>query len=788
MSFFEELKRRNVIRVGIAYVVVAWLVAQVAGFAIETFGAPDWVLKIFVVFLMLGFPLVLLFAWAFEMTPEGLKREKDVDRSQSITPQTGKKLNNTILVLMALAIGYLLSDKFSEKGSEPFSQEITVQTAEAGDEKRDPTTGDEQTAGQAQPGSDHFSQQAAGQITGANEKSALTPVEATAQAQAEAEPAITRQSIAVLPFENRSPDANDAYFAEGIHDDLLTNLARIGSLKVISRTSVAQYKDTEKTIPNIARELGVATIMEGAVQRAGNQVRINVQLIDAQTDEHLWAEIFDRELTANNLFAIQSEISEAIANALKATLTTGEQQQINTVPTQNLLAYEAYLRGKQLVATRNAASLEQALAEFEKAVKLDPQFSLAWVGKADTLILLSAYGTYSIEESNEQARAAIDRALAINDGIGEAYASLSQVLVYQNEWELAEAAHLKSIQLSPNYATAWHWYSNDLGQFPLRIDESMEMALKAYELDPYAAVIGTNLASKYEIKGLYSMAERQYLRNIELDPDFAPAYANLGTLYSASLGQFARAIPYLEKANRLAPEDIADKIPRLFIYVELGDFAAADAVRKEMTELSPDHPVTAFADVIINVYQSNDAATREAINYALPKVQSMTFVVNSLAAIQTNSGDLQRARGIYLAASPGWMVSEQWTGLINQYPTDACLVSWLLLGTGEEALGRGLLEQASRFLEQDLPAVMEHADTFGPEICQAARGDYEQALVSMETRLNHNHLLFWKFFYRLPIFDPIRDDPRFIAIQQEYERRITVQRAEVDALRAGVGS
>ena len=291
MSLFNELKRRNVFRVGVAYLVGAWLLIQVSDIVIDNIGAPPVVLQIIFLALGIGFFVSLFVAWAFELTPEGVKRERDVDRSQSITPQTGKKLNNTILLMMALAIAYLLFDKFSAP---------------------------------AQPGSDHFSQQTSGQTTDANEKSALTPVEAIAQASNEAEPAISRQSIAVLPFDNRSRNVDDEYFTEGIHDDLLTNLAHIGSLKVISRTSVNQYKGTEKTIPQIAEELGVATVMEGAVQRSGNTVRINVQLIDANTDEHLWAEIFDRELTAENLFAIQSEISQKIADALEATLSPEE--------------------------------------------------------------------------------------------------------------------------------------------------------------------------------------------------------------------------------------------------------------------------------------------------------------------------------------------------------------------------------------------------------------------------------------------------------------------------------
>jgi len=265
MSFFVELKRRNVVRVGIAYVVGGWLLLQLTEVLSELLNLPEQIGPIVVSIVAIGLPIALFLAWAYELTPDGVKREKDVDRSQSITPHTGKKLNNAIVLLLVLAVAYLLFDKFS--GSNPAdtpAHEVAQNTAQ----KEEPTA---------------------------------STVE------------VSRQSIAVLPFDNRSRNVDDEYFTEGIHDDLLTNLARIASLKVISRTSVAQYKNTEKTIPVIAQELGVATIMEGAVQRSGNTVRINVQLIDAYTDEHLWAEIFDRELTAENLFVIQSEISEKIA-------------------------------------------------------------------------------------------------------------------------------------------------------------------------------------------------------------------------------------------------------------------------------------------------------------------------------------------------------------------------------------------------------------------------------------------------------------------------------------------
>ncbi|MFC1702779.1 tetratricopeptide repeat protein, partial [Pseudomonadota bacterium] len=422
MSFFNELKRRNVFKVGVAYAVAAWILLQLIDVVGDILALPVWVPKFILLLLVVGLVPALIFAWAFEMTPEGVKREKDVDRSQSIAPQTGKKLNNTILLMMALAIAYLLFDKFSAP---------------------------------AQPGTDHFSQQSSGQTTDTNEKSALSPVEASN----EAEPAISRQSIAVLPFDNRSRNVDDEYFTEGMHDDLLTNLARIASLKVISRTSVNQYKGTQKTIPQIAEELGVATVMEGAVQRSGNTVRINVQLIDAKTDEHLWAEIFDRELTAENLFAIQSEISQKIANALEATLSPEEEQRLNDFPTQSMEAYNAYLRGRQLLPQRNAKDLGKAMESFEQAVELDPEFALAWVGIAESASLLEAHGTLNPDKQLQIMEKAIGRALEIDPNLGEAYVSQGSLFDDLGQTEQAEAAYKRAIELSPNYPTAYHWYS-----------------------------------------------------------------------------------------------------------------------------------------------------------------------------------------------------------------------------------------------------------------------------------------------------------------------------------------
>jgi TolB-like protein len=339
LSFFDELKRRNVFRVAIGYVITAWLLLQAVDLVLENINSPDWVIQVFMLALAVGFPLAIFFAWAFEMTPDGVKRESEIDRSQSIAKTTGRKMDRNIIIAMALALAYFAYDKFSGP-----DDDSPVQTAPP-----------------------------------SNEAIAETAAATAAEALKADE-----KSIAVLPLVNRSIQAEDAFFAEGLHDELLTQLSRISALRVISRTSVMGYAGTTKRIPEIARELGVKTLLEGGVQRSGSRVRINVQLIDAANDEHLWAEVYDRELTADNLFDIQSDITQAIANALQAVLTGEEQQGLDQKPTENLEAYAYYLRGKAKSRgySRQVQDIDKSIASFQAAIDLDPQFAAAYAALA----------------------------------------------------------------------------------------------------------------------------------------------------------------------------------------------------------------------------------------------------------------------------------------------------------------------------------------------------------------------------------------------------------------------
>jgi TolB-like protein len=334
---------------------------------------------------------------------------------------------------------------------------------------------------------------------------------------------VGEKSIAVLPLANRSANEEDAFFVDGIHDDILTQISKIRALKVISRTSVMEYRNTTKNLKTIGQELGAATVLEGGVQRAGDRVRINVQLIDAATDKHLWADTYDRRLTAENIFAIQTEIATAIADALRAVLSPEEQDRLATVPTENLAAYEAYLLGKQRLARETAAAFAEAFDYFQQAIELDPDFALAHVGLADSYSWQVYIGSLAPEEGLPRAQAAADKALALDDQLGEAYNSLAAIKQERGDHTGAEAMYRRALELNPNYKSAYNDYG-DLLRFGLgRREEALALHRKAAELDPLSAGIITNVGRDLASLGRFDEALARYQRAVEVNPGYAQA-------------------------------------------------------------------------------------------------------------------------------------------------------------------------------------------------------------------------------------------------------------------------
>jgi TolB-like protein len=738
MSLFEELKRRNVFRVGIAYAVSAWVVLQILDVVGEILELPAWGGKVILLLLVVGFFVTLFVAWAYELTPEGIKRESEVDRSRSITAQTGRKLNALIFALMALAIAYLLFDKFY----------LAPRLA--------PT----------------------GAATVAAEAAAPAP---PTVAQNSIGPA--RPSIAVLPFDNRSDRQEDQFFTDGIHDDLLTSIARIGSMKVISRTSVMEYRGTTKKIPQIAAELGVNNILEGAIQRAGQQVRINVQLIDAQTDEHLWAETYDRELTAGNLFAIQSEISTRIAESLQATLSPDEQERLNRMPTRSLEAYDAYLRGRQLMATRVIANLQQALDEFRRAVELDPQFALAWVGVADSQMLLTQYTDAPVADTLAIREEAVERALALDPELGEAYVSLASIHDDAGRENEMEQAFRKSIELSPNYATAYHWYAAGMVGDSLRSRERLELLLKAAELDPRSMIIGTSLAQEYLDQGLFSRGEQKSLELIELYPEFPNTHHALLDHYLWNTGEFAKALEQAWALSRLDPGELDALRHEIEVYIAVGDFEAAAAVQERIAETEPDIYWAGWADFRQAVAEGDAPAIRETGGWMLQHVGDRKWFIVLVAEALLIAGDTERARELFLRAEPGWTNPDEWERLIRSNPGWPCVLSWVLLNTGDAELGQALLQEGTIYLERTLAAAIEHADRYEPDICHLVAGDTEAALASLETQLAHGHIWSWQSSHHLPMFRSLALDPHYQELLAQRDRRIAEQRELIERMR-----
>ena len=559
MSIIAELKRRNVFRVGVAYAIVAWLLIEITATTFPILKLPDWSVTLVTALVLIGFPLALIVAWAFELTPEGIRRETDVDRAESVRHSTGRKLDFAIIGLLVVAVVYFAVDKFVLKAG-PDVMEVAAEQVPA------------------------------------------------------AESIEREKSIAVLPFENQSQDAANEPFTIGIHDDILTQVSKIRALKVISRTSVMEYRNTTKNLKTIGQELGAATVLEGGVQRAGDRVRINVQLIDAATDKHLWADTYDRRLTAANIFTIQTEIAMAIADALRATLSTEEQELLETVPTENMAALEAYFHGKQRMGTRSSAALAEAVNDFNRAIKLDPNFALAYVGLADSYQLQEEYSGLPLDETIAKAQAAVDRALALDDRLAEAYTSLGGIEHSRNDYEAAEAAYQRSLELNPNYVTTYHWYSillNDpLGR---RRGEAFELIKKAAELDPRSPVILQNLGVGYAMVGRFDESLAWYRKSIEVDPDFPGGYRWVGLHYRFAAGQLDEAVRWFRKSVSVDPGNPGDNASLGWIFLDLGDLDRAKYWSERSMELAPESFLPNFVMHVLHWYRGDEAA---ALDYA----------------------------------------------------------------------------------------------------------------------------------------------------------------------------
>src|SRR6516162_4254867 len=360
------------------------------------------------------------------------------------------------------------------------------------------------------------------------------------------------KSIAVLPFENLSRDPDNAYFAEGMQDEILAHLSKIADLKVISRTSTLKYRSTPDNLREIAKQLGVANVLEGSVQKAADQVRVNVQLINALSDAHLWGDIYDRKLT--DIFSVESDIAKTIADTLKAKLTGEEKQAISSQPTSDTTAYELYLKGRLLWGKRGADNIRQAIAFYEQAIARDPNYALAYSGLAEAYVILPNYtAVVAPREAFSKAKAAALKALQLDNKLAEAHTALADVLFDDFDMAGSISEFQRAIALNPNYATAHQWYGCDPLRALGRFDEAIAEGKRAVELDPLSPVINSDLGQTLSVARRYDEAIAQFHKTLEIDPTFWVAHSALGGALERK-GDLPAAIIEFTKAQQLSDD------------------------------------------------------------------------------------------------------------------------------------------------------------------------------------------------------------------------------------------
>ena len=719
-SFLTELRRRNVLRLAATYALVAWILIEAGSVLLPTFGVPDWFFRAYVIVIFAGFLASLVLAWIFEITPDGVKLESEVDRKTQ--PKRDRSRSNAIIIaLLAVALG--VSITFNVTG-----------------------------------------------IRG--------------QDEAAAEAGTIMDSIAVLPFTSRSSDPDNQFFADGIHDDLLTRLADIDSLRVISRTSVNEYRNTSKNLREIGAELGVDTVVEGAVQRSGSQVRISVQLINAATDEHIWAEVYDRELTVGNIFDIQSEISSQIAFALQAALTPEEELRLAAMPTQSIEAFSLYSAARNNLYLRRYETIQEARRQFQAAIELDPNYAQAHAGLAEAIIVTyTNHAALAAGEAFALTAESVERALELDPQLADAHA-VKGLLLYE-QWKVArvddknrQAAQWfeSAIALNPNLASSYVWFAS-LRESEGATDDAIRLLDKALHIDPLGRIPYINLPVNYAVKGENLEAMELLLRAMEIFPDWPSPYTAL-TDHLHGLGRFDEAIAWMTLARTMTDDPMLERSV-LGAYIEFGDSERMDAFTGQF---GPDHPIYPIGATYHHFMNSDYKAAIETFEdtQLMSEVQAQfAFPVIAMSALKLE--DYETARRYLLLGNP--LLASDTDLSVDRYNLhSAILLAYINRQTGQERQASELLSMASRVV-REVPRLGVAGHGISDVHIFVIQGRHEDALSALRAAIDEGFVSlmahdYWTIDQDL-LLDPLRGDPRFEAMRLEMHEKVEIMRNNV---------
>ena len=678
-NFFSELKRRNVYKVAVAYAVMSWLLIQIATQVFPFFEIPNWAVRLVVLLLIIGFPVALIFSWAYEITPEGIKLESEIDPAKSMTRKTGRKILAFTAVVAAIAAGLLVFQMVRSR-------------------------------------------------------STVTPRETASAARSEAA-TVSNKSIAVLPFENLSRDPDNAYFVDGIQDEILTRLSKISALKVISRTSTTRYASHPANLHEIARELGVANILEGSVQRAEGAVRVNVQLIEAETDSHLWAETYDRDI--KNIFSVESEIAQNVADALRARLLPEETARVASVPTKNPEAYDLFLKAEYFAnqiysatAKDPAETGRNAAGLYESAVANDPNFALAYARLAYLKARLYWYNTDPSPQAIDAARNAAERALALQPDLAEAHLSMGYV---------------------------HYWGHRDYDQALAEFD-------KARKTLPNGANVLTAIAFVHRRLGKMEQALNELKRAAALSPRDNLLAREVGSTL-VYMRRYSEAIPQYDRALVLVPDDIETQTGRVSALQMSGDLdAASRALATIPAGIDPEGWVS-FArwQLALAMHQPDAALT--ALEHA-PKWLVNSWPNSRVPVALLRAQALVDKREAGLARTAFLEAEQALQGLLEKPRAQAATQSYLALAYAGLGQKEAALESGRRAIE-NLPAsrdvIIGGSYLTQLAMAEAQVGEKQSALDHIEQLLAipAGHAMSRASLRFDPVWDPLRSDPRF---------------------------